>query len=85
MKVELIYAPGCAACIVAGHDLRSAAEAAVGDVEWLEINVLDAVDYAVALGVLTLPALAIDGRLVFAALPTSTQLCDELRRHGGHD
>ena len=85
MKVELIYAAGCAECVTARAGLRSAAEAAVAGVEWTEINVLDALDYAVELGVLTLPALAIDGSLVFAALPTPAQLRDELLRRAGHD
>lgn len=85
MKVELIYAPGCAECMTAKVDLRSAAEAAVAGVEWTEINVLDALDYAVELGVLTLPALAIDGALVFAALPTPAQLRQELLKRAGHD
>lgn len=85
MKVELIYAPGCAECMTARVDLRSAAEAAVAGVEWAEVDVLDALDYAVELGVLTLPALAIDGSLVFAALPTPAQLRDELLRRAGHD
>ncbi len=85
MKVELIYAPGCAECMTAKLGLRSAAEAAIGGVEWIEINVLDALDYAVELGVLTLPALAIDGSLVFAALPTPAQLRQELLRRASHD
>lgn len=85
MKVELIYAPGCAECVTARAGLRSAAEAAVAGVEWHEVNVLDALDYAVELGVLTLPALAIDGSLVFAALPTPAQLRQELLRRAGHD
>jgi thioredoxin 1 len=85
MKVELIYAPGCAECITSKAGLRSAAEATLAGVEWTEINVLDALDYAVELGVLTLPALAIDGSLVFAALPTPAQLRDELLRRACHD
>jgi thioredoxin 1 len=34
-------------------------------------------------GVLTLPALAVDGELVFTALPTAEQLVAELRRRDG--
>jgi len=85
VKVELIYAPGCAECMTARSGLRSAAEAVVDGVEWREIDVLEALDYAVELGVLTLPALAIDGALVFAALPTPAQLREELLRRCGHD
>ena len=84
MKVELIYAPGCDECMTAKSALQSTAEAAVGGVEWIELNVLEALDYAVELGVLTLPALAIDGTLVFAALPTPAQLREELLRRSGH-
>lgn len=85
MKVELIYAPGCVECMAAKSALQSAAEAAIGGVEWIELNVLEALDYAVELGVLTLPALAIDGRLVFAALPTPAQLREELLRRADDD
>lgn len=84
MKVELLYAPGCSKCMASKADLRAAAEAAIGAVEWREINVLEALDYAVELGVLTLPALAIDGALVFASLPTPAQLRQELLRRAGH-
>ena len=42
------------------------------------MNVLDEIDYAVELGVLILPAIAIDGEVVFASLPTSQQLEQEL-------
>ena len=48
--------------------------AAAGDLEWRSLNVLEELDYAVELGVLSLPAIAIDGELVFAALPTPKQL-----------
>lgn len=52
-------------------------------VEWREVDVLDDLDRAVDLGVLTLPALAIDGKLVFTALPSVEQLVAELRRRDG--
>jgi len=55
----------------------------VSGVEWREVNVLDDLDRAVDLGVLTLPALAIDGKLAFTALPTAEQLVAELRRRDG--
>lgn len=84
MKIELFYAPGCARCSAAKADLRAAAAAA--GAAWREINVLDSLDRAVELGVLTLPALAIDGELVFTTLPTPVQLAAEMkRRQRGHD
>jgi predicted thioredoxin/glutaredoxin len=42
--------------------------------EWREINVLDEMDRAVEYGVLSLPAIVIDGELAFASLPTPQQL-----------
>jgi thioredoxin-like negative regulator of GroEL len=80
MKVELFYSPGCSRCAAAQASLRTAAEQAVGTLEWREINVLDALDYAVELGVLTLPAIAVNGELVFSALPTPAQLREALIR-----
>ncbi|EMO0332802.1 TPA: thioredoxin family protein [Pseudomonas aeruginosa] len=82
MKIELFFTPGCAKCAGATTALRAAAETVCG-VEWREVNVLDDLDRAVDLGVLTLPALAIDGRLAFTTLPTVEQLVAELRRRDG--
>ncbi len=80
MKIELFYTPGCEKCASARDGLRAAAEEAVPGVIWRELNALDELDYAVELGVVTLPAIAIDGRLVFSALPTSRQLRRELTK-----
>jgi hypothetical protein len=74
MKVEMFYAPGCSACVAQHNELRAAAEAAVKDLEWRDINVLDNVDHAVDLGVLTLPAIVIDGEVAFTSMPTVAQL-----------
>jgi predicted thioredoxin/glutaredoxin len=80
MKVELFHAPGCSRCAAAREDLKAAAMAARAEVEWREINVLDEMDYAVERGVLSLPAIVIDGELVFSVLPTPRQLRAALRR-----
>ncbi len=78
MKLELFHAPGCKQCSAAQSALRAVALQTVEGVEWREVNVLDELDYAVTLGVLTLPALALDGELVFAALPTPQRLREVL-------
>ena len=74
MKVELFHAPGCSRCAAAREDLKAAAQTAVTGLEWREINVLDEMDYAVDHGVLFLPAIVVDGELVFSSLPTPQQL-----------
>lgn len=79
MKVEVFYADGCGNCIAARRELKEAVLAAfpIG-ADWSEIDIVKNIDYAVDLGVLTVPAVAIDGALVFARLPTAAQILSEL-------
>lgn len=78
MKVEMFYTPGCSECVAAHAELRTAAHEAVTNLEWRELNVLDDLDYAVELGVLTLPSIAVDGKLIFTSMPTVAQLREAL-------
>jgi hypothetical protein len=80
MKIELFYTPGCDKCADSKEQLRAAAMKLVPDLVWRELNVLDKLDYAVEVGVLTLPAIVIDGEVVFSSLPTTRQLCRELTK-----
>lgn len=80
MKIELFYARGCDKCIANRESLKTAAERAVTNIDWRELDVLENMDYAVELGVLTLPAIAIDGVLKFPALPNVKQLVDAITR-----
>lgn len=80
MKIELFHTAGCRRCAEAQLALQSAARQAVPALEWREIDPGQEIDYAVELGVMGLPALAIDGELAFATLPTPAQLVAELRR-----
>ena len=72
MKVEVLRAIGCAKCLGKLDGLRAVARRADPAVEWRELDILQALDYAVELGVLKPPAVAIDGELVFPSLPTPT-------------
>jgi hypothetical protein len=83
MKVEIFYTPGCAACVAAHDKLRAAAQKAVRDLDWRELNVLDNVDQTVERGVLTLPSVVIDGELVFTSMPTVAQLHKALIERSG--
>ena len=74
MKIEIFYTPGCSECVATHAKLRTAAQEAVRDVEWHELNVLDELDHAVELGVITLPSIVVDGELVFTSMPTEEQL-----------
>ena len=81
IKVEVFSTPGCSHCARARESLKEVARG-FGEhkVTWRDINVLDELDYAVELGVLTPPSIAIDGELVFARLPSVLQLQQELAR-----
>lgn len=74
VKVEVFSSPGCGKCGQAKEVLRRIAQDVEGRIQWREVNVLDELDYAVALGVLSTPAIAIDGELVFSGLPSSRKL-----------
>jgi predicted DsbA family dithiol-disulfide isomerase len=74
MKVELFHTLGCSECVATHTKLRTAAQEAVKDLEWREVNVLDDLDHAVELGVMTLPSIVVDGELVFTSMPTVEQL-----------
>jgi glutaredoxin len=73
VKVEVFSSPGCGKCGHAKALLKRLA-AELGDIEWREVNVLDELDYAVRLGVLSTPAIAINGRLLFTTLPSARKL-----------
>jgi len=71
IKVEIFSSPGCGKCGHAKDVLRKLANE-MGDkaISWREVNILEELDYAVDLGVLSTPAIAIDGKLVFGSLPS---------------
>lgn len=79
MKVEVLHATGCAKCLRELDSLRAAARQADPAVEWKEIDILAALSYAVELGVLRPPAVAINGALAFSSLPSPDALAAAIR------
>jgi len=79
--IEAFSASGCAKCAQSRAALKAVVEAlGVERFDWRDLDVLQEIDRAVALGVVSPPSLAIDGELVFPALPTPERLRDELMR-----
>jgi predicted thioredoxin/glutaredoxin len=75
MRIEVFSSPGCAKCSRARDLLRRLAEEVGGGrIEWRDVDVLEELDYAVRLGVLSTPAVAVDGELVFTSLPSARRL-----------
>lgn len=79
IKIEVFSSPGCSKCGHAKDVLRKLADELGGDkIQWRNVNILDEMDHAVELGVLSTPSIAIDDELVFASLPTVKKLRAEL-------
>lgn len=84
LKVEVFSSPGCGKCAQAKEELKLAAEGFGRDkVAWRDVDILEEMDYAVALGVMSPPAVAIDGEIVFSSLPSAGKLRAELGRRLG--
>lgn len=82
VKIEVIAAPGCKKCASVQGKLRAVAASVFGEdhLVWREVNVLEELDYAVSLGVLSMPAIAVNGELTFPSLPTPEQFRAALLR-----
>lgn len=81
IKIEVFSSPGCGKCGHAKEVLRKLTDELGGDqILWREVNILDEMDHAVQLGVLSTPSIAIDGELIFASLPSAKNLRAELER-----
>ncbi len=85
IRVEVFSSPGCSKCNHAKDVLRQLVkkiDASKDDnkIEWREVNILDELDYAVSLGVMTTPSIAINGELIFSSLPSVKILRTELEK-----
>jgi thioredoxin 1 len=75
IKVEVFSSPGCGKCTQAKNVLKAIAEEIGQDkITWRDVNILEEMDYAVELGVMSSPAIAIDGKLIFTSLPSAAKL-----------
>lgn len=81
ITVEVFSSPGCGKCTQAKQLLKAIVdEFDAGTVTWREVNILEALDYAVSLGVISSPAIAINNELIFSGLPSAGQLRAALRK-----
>jgi protein-disulfide isomerase len=77
--VEVFSSPGCSKCARAKDEVvRFISERGDDAVELREVNVLEAIDRALQMGIMATPAIAIDGELVFRTLPREKALRAEL-------
>ena len=79
IKVEVFSSPGCGKCAHAKDVLKNLVDELGGEkIQWQEVNILDDLDRAVELGVMSTPSIAIDGELIFSSLPSAKKLRIEL-------
>jgi thioredoxin len=79
IKVEIFSSPGCSRCDQVLDVLQKITQELGAEyIAWRAVNVLDELDYAVELGVLSMPALAIDGELIFKSHPSTDKLREAL-------
>ncbi|MCH7894392.1 MAG: thioredoxin family protein [Proteobacteria bacterium] len=81
IQVEVFSSPGCNRCGQVFDILQTITrELGAERVAWREVNVLHELEYAVELGVLSTPAIAIDGELVFRVHPSADKLRKTLEK-----
>ena len=78
--VEVLTASGCGRCQKAKSLVKDViSELDDANIQYREINVVEEIDYAVSLGILSTPAIALNNELVFAALPSKAKLQQAIR------
>lgn len=81
INVEVFSSPGCSKCAEAKTLLeKTLVQAGRSDLVWRDVSILEELDYAVELGIMNAPAIAINGKLVFAFLPNAAALLAELEK-----
>ena len=83
VSVEFFFAGGCSTCAQARDVLRGAAEFS-SLVQWKEIDIAKNPDRAVDVGVVSTPAVAINGELIFKSLPAASELTKAIRARMGN-
>lgn len=84
IKIDVFVLSGCSWCSTGLDVLKEVAESfGPNAFAWEERDLLQNIDDAVKLGILSTPAIAVGGKLVFVSLPSVQQLQAELSRHVG--
>lgn len=79
IKVEIFSVPGCSKCAKVKQTLKSVVDdLGEENVIWRDVDLIDEMDYAIELGLMSSGGIAIDGELVFPKLPDAEKLREEL-------
>lgn len=82
-NIEIFTAPGCSKCSKAKIRIEKLLKemSAVEHFTVREVNIVEELDYAVSLSILTTPSIAINGELLYASLPAKSVLRETLERY----
>jgi thiol-disulfide isomerase/thioredoxin len=81
LEIELLSSPDCKPCEVVKrllHDVLEEVEGEIDGVNVKEVDVIENPDIVLRYGILTTPALAINGELSFVGVPKRSELLREI-------
>ena len=82
VDIEVFTSSICSRCQRAGLMVEELLEEeGFEDITWREVDVVEEIDYAVALAILFTPAIAIGGKRVFSTLPSKQKLRSAIQHH----
>ncbi len=81
LKLELFSSPACGKCDQMKKKLQAVADQSEGRIEFTVVNILQEMDYALQLGVLSTPCIAVNGNLLTLGLPDMDELKKILDEH----
>ena len=81
LKLELFSSPACGKCGQVKKKLQKIADQSEGAIEFTVVNILQEMDYALKLGVLSTPAIAVNGKTAAFGLPDMEELEKILADH----
>ena len=86
LQIEVFTAPGCGKCGQAKVRLKKVVEAlGLNSIQWREVNILEELDYSVELGVLSTPAIAMNGELLFTGMPSEKEMLKAVEKQLDRD
>jgi len=81
ITIELFSATACNRCTKVKNRIQTIVnDLGKKSILYRELDVLEELDYAVSLGILTTPAIVINGELVFSGMPSIKRLRDEIKQ-----
>lgn len=78
-RVQVLSTPGCAGCAQAKRTVTDVLSELPG-LDWEEIDLVEHPEVAERYGVMSVPAIAIDGELAFASVPRPDALRERVKQ-----